>query len=44
VEQGSAGYDEQLAAFRDRVRDRLAEHGALAGIRQGEAFKAILDL
>ena len=29
VEEGSAGYDEQLAAFRDRVRDRLAEHGAL---------------
>jgi LmbE family N-acetylglucosaminyl deacetylase len=44
VEEGSAGYDEQLAAFRTRVRDRLAEHGAQAGIPQGEAFKAILDL
>jgi LmbE family N-acetylglucosaminyl deacetylase len=44
VEEGSAGYDEQLAAFRDRVRERLAEHGALAGIPRGEAFKAILDL
>ena len=44
VEEGSAGYDDQLAAFRTGVRDRLAEHGRLAGIPQGEAFKALLDL
>ena len=44
VEEGSTGYDEQLVAFRDRVRDRLAEHGALAGIPRGETFKAITDL
>jgi LmbE family N-acetylglucosaminyl deacetylase len=34
----------QLAAFRDRVRSRLAEHGALAGVPLGEAFKAITQL
>jgi LmbE family N-acetylglucosaminyl deacetylase len=44
VEEGSAGYDAQLAAFRGRVLDHLAEHGALAGTPQGEAFKAIVDL
>jgi LmbE family N-acetylglucosaminyl deacetylase len=44
VEEGSPGHAEQLAAFRARVRDRLAEHGALAGVLQGEAFKAIVDL
>jgi hypothetical protein len=44
VEEGSPGYEEQLAAFRSRVRDRLAEHGALAGVALGEAFKAITDL
>jgi len=35
---------EQLDAFRRRVRDRLAEHGALAGEPLGEAFKAITAL
>ncbi|HET6950927.1 MAG TPA: PIG-L deacetylase family protein [Acidimicrobiales bacterium] len=34
----------QLGAFRARVRERLAEHGALAGVPRGEAFKAITDL
>ena len=34
----------QLAAFRRRVRDRLARHGALAGVPLGEAFKAITAL
>ena len=38
----SAG--EQLDAFRRRVRDRLARHGALAGWPLGEAFKAITAL
>jgi LmbE family N-acetylglucosaminyl deacetylase len=38
----SAG--EQLDAFRRRVRDRLAKHGALAGWPLGEAFKAITAL
>jgi LmbE family N-acetylglucosaminyl deacetylase len=32
---------EELAAFRERVLDRLGEHGALAGLVQGEAFKAL---
>ena len=44
VEEGSPGHEEQLAAFRSRVRDRLAEHGALAGVPLGEAFKAITEL
>jgi LmbE family N-acetylglucosaminyl deacetylase len=34
----------QLDAFRQRVRDRLAEHGALGGVDRGEAFKAITRL
>ncbi|TML38416.1 MAG: PIG-L family deacetylase [Actinobacteria bacterium] len=32
---------EEVAAFRGRVLDRLGEHGALAGLVQGEAFKAL---
>lgn len=35
---------DQLDAFRQRVQDRLAEHGRLAGIPSGEAFKAITQL
>lgn len=35
---------DQLEAFRRRVQDRLAEHGRLAGIPSGEAFKAITEL
>jgi LmbE family N-acetylglucosaminyl deacetylase len=34
----------QLAAFRARVHERLVEHGQLAGVPWGEAFKAITDL
>lgn len=44
VDQGTAEAEGQLAAFRARVRDRLAEHGRLAGVPSGEAFKAITDL
>ena len=44
VEVGAPSADEQLAAFRQRVRDRLAGHGSLAGVPQGEAFAAITDL
>ncbi|HEY8527706.1 MAG TPA: PIG-L deacetylase family protein [Acidimicrobiales bacterium] len=44
VDVGSPEAEVQLAAFRRRVRDRLAEHGALAGAPLGEAFKAITDL
>jgi LmbE family N-acetylglucosaminyl deacetylase len=44
VDPDSPERDRQLAAFRARVRDRLAEHGALAGAPYGEAFKAITDL
>jgi LmbE family N-acetylglucosaminyl deacetylase len=44
VEEGSPGHAEQLASFRARVRDRLGEHGALAGIPRGEAFRALTDL
>jgi LmbE family N-acetylglucosaminyl deacetylase len=44
VEVGSPEEPTQMAAFHTRVRDRLAAHGALAGIPLGEAFKAITDL
>ena len=32
---------EQVAAFRSWLDVRLAEHGALAGLPHGEAFKLI---
>jgi LmbE family N-acetylglucosaminyl deacetylase len=35
---------EQTEAFRSRVRERLAEHGAWAGVGSGEAFAAIRRL
>jgi LmbE family N-acetylglucosaminyl deacetylase len=44
VDLGSPEGNAQLAAFRDRVRARLADHGALAGVPRGEAFKALRDL
>jgi LmbE family N-acetylglucosaminyl deacetylase len=44
VDPASPEAEAQLAAFRQRVRDRLAEHGALGGVAQGEAFKAITRL
>jgi LmbE family N-acetylglucosaminyl deacetylase len=44
VDPASPEAEAQLAAFRLRVRDRLAEHGALGGMAQGEAFKAITRL
>jgi LmbE family N-acetylglucosaminyl deacetylase len=34
----------QRDAFSARVRGRLAEHGSLAGVAEGEAFKAITEL
>ncbi len=36
--------DDQVSGFQARVLERLAEHGALAGFEQGEAFKAMTDL
>jgi hypothetical protein len=36
--------DDQVAAFRTRVLGRLGEHGALAGVDRGEAFKVMRDL
>jgi LmbE family N-acetylglucosaminyl deacetylase len=44
VELGTPEAEAQLAAFRDRVRDRLGQHGAMAGAGAGEAFKLIADL
>jgi LmbE family N-acetylglucosaminyl deacetylase len=35
---------DQVAAFRTRVLGRLGEHGALARVERGEAFKAIREL
>jgi len=35
------GAEEEVAAFRRRILERLGEHGALAGLVQGEAFKAL---
>ena len=34
----------ETEAFRERVFARLGEHGALAGLNQGEAFKAIREI
>lgn len=42
IEPGDDGT--QLSAFKERVLKRLSEHGALAGVAQGEAFKAIRDI
>ena len=36
--------DEQLVAFRQRVRTRLAQHGERAGVGAAELFKRITDL
>jgi LmbE family N-acetylglucosaminyl deacetylase len=36
--------DEQMAAFRTRMRSRLAEHGARASVGAAEIFKRISDL
>jgi LmbE family N-acetylglucosaminyl deacetylase len=44
VEDDGPDRDSQLETFRNRVRTRLAEHGVLAGVPQGEAFKALTDL
>ena len=38
------GADAEVEAFRARVRTRLADHGALAGLAQGEAFKVLRQL
>ncbi|MFP3899699.1 MAG: PIG-L deacetylase family protein [Acidimicrobiia bacterium] len=34
----------QLQRFRQRVRERLVEHGTLAGLPLGEAFRALTEL
>ena len=39
-----AGDEEQMAAFRERVRTRLADNGAHAGLASAELFKRISDL
>jgi LmbE family N-acetylglucosaminyl deacetylase len=39
-----AANTDELAAFTARVHARLAEHGALAGLPEGEAFKAIREV
>jgi hypothetical protein len=44
VDLDSPDGEAQLGAFRARVRERLVEHGQLAGVPWGEAFKAITDL
>ena len=44
VEVGTPEAPAQLAAFRTRVRDRLAAAGAEAGVGLAEAFKLIDDL
>jgi LmbE family N-acetylglucosaminyl deacetylase len=36
--------DDQLAAFRSRVRERLADNGSRAGLAAAELFKRISDL
>lgn len=36
--------DDEVEQFRTRVLDRLADHGAKAGVARGEAFKVMRDL
>jgi LmbE family N-acetylglucosaminyl deacetylase len=42
IEAGDEGGQRQ--AFVDRITGRLGEHGALAGVEAGEAFKALREL
>ena len=44
MEIGTDDDGAERAAFRARIHAELAEHGALAGLGQGEAFKRIDDL
>jgi LmbE family N-acetylglucosaminyl deacetylase len=44
VDVGAPDAAAQLDAFHQRVRARLVEHGALAGVELGEAFKLVADL
>ncbi|HEX6238483.1 MAG TPA: PIG-L deacetylase family protein [Acidimicrobiales bacterium] len=44
VEVGAPEGDAQLERFRRRVRERLVEHGALAELPLGEAFRALTRL
>jgi hypothetical protein len=44
VDLDSPEGETQLATFRSRVHDKLIEHGLIAGVTQGEAFKAITDV
>ena len=37
-------HPEQMVAFRDRVRSRLADNGSYAGLTSAELFKRISDL
>jgi LmbE family N-acetylglucosaminyl deacetylase len=39
-----ASAEDQVRAFAERVRTRLGEHGAMAGVALGEAFKVMHDL
>jgi LmbE family N-acetylglucosaminyl deacetylase len=40
----NADSQDELESFSDRMRERLTEHGAIAGLAAGEAFKLIADL
>jgi LmbE family N-acetylglucosaminyl deacetylase len=44
LEAGAAEAAKQRAAFDDRIRAQLAEHGELEGVAHGEAFKLIDEL
>ena len=44
VDLSSPEGEEQLAAFRASVHERLVADGQVAGVPQGEAFRAITDL
>lgn len=41
AESTLAGDDPEVASFVERVHTRLAEHGSLAGVEKGEAFKLL---
>ncbi|MPY92565.1 MAG: PIG-L family deacetylase [Acidimicrobiia bacterium] len=41
---GPSDGGQERDAFAERIRSRLAEHGSMAGVAEGEAFKAITQL
>jgi LmbE family N-acetylglucosaminyl deacetylase len=41
---GTGGSADEIAAFRARIDDQLADHGRLAGVPAGEAFRLLTEI